>query len=173
MPVYEGLVESIHESGAKVVIRPDNQCIPGAPGVSKRVCHCASDGSTLRIEALNRVDAGEGDWVSVSAKPSALMKKAATLLGIPMLGLLLGIVVALVITQGFTLQSTAGGIVVAGGLLMGVIMGVMTFRRVSDGYQPVIDRIIEPRMTAPSLFEKDKSPSDCFEGGLLHSKSEK
>ena len=78
MPVYEGVVENINENGARVVIRPDSQCIPGAPGVSKRVCHCATDGSTLKIDALNSVNAGEGDWVSVSVRPGALMKNAGT-----------------------------------------------------------------------------------------------
>ncbi|MFH1951724.1 MAG: SoxR reducing system RseC family protein [Pseudomonadota bacterium] len=152
MPDYEGLVESVKENWvALVVIRPDNQCIPGAPGVSKRVCHCASDGSTLRIEALNSVNARAGDWVSVRQEPGTLMKNAAILLGIPMLGLILGVAVAIVLTQVFTAQETAVGISVAVGLLLGIIVGVMAFRRVSSDNQPVIERICSQVETASSF----------------------
>ena len=159
MPQHEGFVAGIKENGkAEVVIQPDNAGISGAPQLKDIVCHCATDGSTITIELLNRAGAGVGDWVSITQRPGALMKNAAILLGIPVVGLLAGIAVASIITHGFASHITGGILVPTAGLLLGIIIGVITFRRVSTNSQPSIDYIIRTRLEAASLLDKNQSP---------------
>ncbi len=158
MPHYEGLVTSLKEDGkAEVVIQPGSMGIPGAsPQVNRRVCHCATDGSTITIEALNRVGAGVGDRVFVSRDTSGLIKNASVLLGIPLLGLCAGIVLAAVITHGFAFHVTGGIVAVAASFLLGIVIGVSVFRRVSAGSWPVIDQIVKTRLGAASMSGENR-----------------
>ncbi|MBW1908344.1 MAG: hypothetical protein JRJ11_02215 [Deltaproteobacteria bacterium] len=57
MPRHEDFVATLKEDGkAEVIIQPGSMGVPGAsPQINRRVCHCATDGSTITIEALNRV----------------------------------------------------------------------------------------------------------------------
>lgn len=159
MPQYEGFVADLKENGkAEVVIQPCNAGIPGAPQLKDIVCHCATDGSTITIEAINKAGAGVGDWVSITQRPSALMKNAVILLGIPFVGLLAGIAVASIITHGFVYHITGGILILTASLLLGIIIGAITFRRVSANSQPVIGYIIRTRLEADSLLDKNQSP---------------
>jgi len=93
MPRHEDFVATLKEDGkAEVIIQPGSMGVPGAsPQINRRVCHCATDGSTITIEALNRVGAGVGDWVSVSRNATEMIRNAALLLGIPIIGLIAGL----------------------------------------------------------------------------------
>lgn len=147
MPQYEGFVSSIKGDGkAEVIIRPGNPSIPNAPELSKTVCHCATDSSTITVEALNRAGAHAGDLVSVKRNPTALMKNTAVLLGIPAIGLISGIVAGMILNQGFAVHTTGAVIVAAAGLLLGIIIAVISYRRVSSDDLPVITRIIRTRL---------------------------
>lgn len=145
MSQHEGFVASLKQNGkADVVIQPDDPSIPCAPEVSKRVCHCATDGSTVIVEALNRAGADVGDWVSVSRSPSPLMKNAATLLGIPAIGLMLGIAVAVFLNQRLAVNEAGAVFVAVAGLVLGSIIAWISYRRMSadNRLAPVITRII-------------------------------
>jgi len=152
---HEGIIGTLKGDGrAEVVIQPVNAGIPGASTrVNRHACHCATDGSFITIEALNGVGAEVGDLVSVRRDASALAKNAAALLGIPMAGLLTGIILAVFLTHGFSWRIAGGMIVMALCLLCGVAIGVLTFRRVSVGSIPVIEEIIEKRWKGPLLSE--------------------
>jgi|GEM_PF-829594 len=145
MPTNEGFVATLRKDGmAEVVIQPVSSGIPGAsPRVNRHVCHCATEGSTLTIEALNRVGAEVGDYVSVFRDSSGLLRNAASLLGIPAAGLLGGILLAAFLTDGFSYRIAAGMIAMAASLFSGIAIGVLVFRRVSAGNPPVIEQIIE------------------------------
>lgn len=146
MSQYEGFVVSLKQNGkADVIIQPGKPSIPGAPEVSKRVCHCATDGSTVIVEALNRVGSGVGDLVSVSRTPGALMKSAATLLGLPAMGLILGIAVAVFLNQRLGVNEAGAVFVAVAGLVLGGIIAWVSYRRmaVNDQFTPVITRIIK------------------------------
>jgi len=145
MPTNEGFVATLRKDGkAEVVIQPVSSGIPGAsPRVNRLVCHCATKGSALTIEALNRAGAEVGDYVSVFRDRSGLLKNAASLLGIPTVGLLGGILLAAFLTDGFSFRIAAGMIVMAASLFSGIAIGVLIFRRVSAGNPPVIEQIIE------------------------------
>ncbi|MFO7600363.1 MAG: SoxR reducing system RseC family protein [Candidatus Desulfacyla sp.] len=145
MPTNEGFVATLRKDGkAEVVIQPVSSGIPGAsPWVNRHVCHCATEGSTLTIEALNRVGAEVGDYVAVFRDRSGLLRNAASLLGIPVMGLLGGIILAGFLTDGFSFRIAGGMIAMAASLFSGIGIGVLVFRRVSAGNPPVIEQIIE------------------------------
>jgi microcompartment protein CcmK/EutM len=146
MSLYEGFVAGLRADGkAEVVIRPGKPGIPGAPELTEKVCHCATNGSTVRIEALNWVGAGVGDWVLLSRRAGVLMKNAVVLLGIPVIGMLSGVVVGAIFSDGFAFRVTATVVSAAVGLLLGLVIGVATYRRMSADDQPVIRRIIRTR----------------------------
>jgi len=159
MSQYEGFVASLKQNGkADVIIQPGKPSIPGAPEVSKRVCHCATDGSTVIVEALNRAGAGVGDWVSVSRSPSPLMKNAATLLGIPAIGLISGIVAGILLNQRLAVNEAGAVFVSVAGLVLGGIIAWVSYRRMAVDNQlaPVITRIIKrSSKTAASLMAID------------------
>jgi positive regulator of sigma E activity len=154
MPRHEGFVATLKGGDrAEVVIQPGSMGVPGvSPHVNRHVCHCATDGSTITIEALNRVGAGVGDWVSVSRNATEMIRNAALLLGIPTVGLIAGIILATFLTDGFSFRIAGGIIAMAACLLSGVTIGVLIFRRVSTGNQPVIEQIIEKRRPGDSFF---------------------
>jgi hypothetical protein len=132
MPRHEGFVATLKgDDRAEVIIQPGSMGVPGAsPHVNRHVCHCATDGSTITIEALNRVGAGVGDWVSVSRNATEMIRNAALLLGIPIIGLIAGIILAAFLTDGFSFRIAGGIIAMAACLLSGIAIGVLTFRRV-------------------------------------------
>ncbi len=159
MPDHKGFVASLTADGkAEVVIRPDMPGIPNAPEVSAKVCHCATDGSTVRIEALNMAGAGVGDWVSVSHS-GILMKNVAVLLGIPVLGGISGLAVGAIFTGGLAVHVTNALIFTLAGLFLGIIIGSAVYRRLSPHNQPVISRVIRTRTEVASLFNTDRSCS--------------
>lgn len=158
MPRYEGFVATLKKDGkAEVIIQPGSMCIPGAsPRMNRHVCHCATDGSTITIEALNNVGAGVGDRVFVNSDTSGLVKNAAVLLGIPLMGLFAGIALAAVLTHGFAFHMTGGIVAVAVSFLLGIVIGVSVFKRVSAGGQPVIDQIVKIRLEAASMSGENR-----------------
>jgi hypothetical protein len=146
MPKHVGFVASLKENGkADVIIRPGMPGIPNAPEVSERVGHSPTDGSTVIVEAWNRAGAQVGDRVSVSQSPGTLRKNAVTLLGIPGMGLILGIVAGVVVYQRFDLHPTVSVIVGAAVLLLANIIAAIRYRQRSADNLPVITRIIKTR----------------------------
>jgi len=157
MPQYEGFVTSLKENGkAEVVIQPGNAGIPGAPQLKDIVCHCATDGSTITIEAFNKAGAGVSDLVSVSRSTTAMIRNAAALLGIPLISIIVGIILAAFLTDGLSFRIANGIIAMAACLLLGITIGVLIFRRISTGNQPVIDRIVKTRLEMASIYGDDK-----------------
>ncbi len=151
MPKHTGFVASLKGNDrADVIIRPGIPGIPNAPEMSERVCHAPTDGSTVVVEAWNRAGAQVGDWVSVSQSPATLKKNAATLLGIPGAGLLLGIIAGVAVYQRFGVHPTVSVIVGAAVLLLTNIIAAVSYKRRSADNPPVITRIIKKRkdMTA-------------------------
>lgn len=140
MAQYDAVVTSLLPNGrAEIVIRPDKPGIPDAPEISRRVCHCATDGSMVRTEALNRADAQVGDWVSVYRKPGVVMKNVAALIGFPLAGVIAGTML------GSALGKAAMAIAALGGGLLGIVLGVRYYRHLSEENLMVIDRVIRSR----------------------------
>ena len=94
MSRYEGLVTGTGPSGRTLVtIRPGQMGIPGAPEVSRRVCHTSTNGSTVTVDALNTIGAEMGDWVSIRQADGVAKRNLAVLLGIPLSGGISGMIV--------------------------------------------------------------------------------
>jgi hypothetical protein len=79
------------------------------------------------------------------------IKNAATLLGIPVLGAASGLVVGAIFTDGFAVDVTPAVFVTAVGLLLGTIIGVLTYKRMSTVKEPSISRVIRTRTEMPSV----------------------
>lgn len=146
MPEYEGFVASLKEDGkAEVLLRHNMSGVVGAPGVSAKVCHCASNGSQVTLEALNPLRAAVGDWVAVRVETSAVMRNAGFLIGIPILALALGWVVSLLLGESYLFGVPAAFLCVFCSLPLGVVAGVLLYKRWSKGALPMITRVIQPR----------------------------
>ena len=154
MPRYEGYITCIKEDGkAEVIIGQGNTGVPGAsPQVSRRVCHCATDGSNIKIEALNRAGAGVGDLVIVSLDSSGLIKNAIVLIGIPGICLIIGIVIAYILIRDLLFPMTGGILVAAGLFLLGIALGIRIYKRISAKNQPMIENVIKRPIDADSII---------------------
>ncbi|MDD2605396.1 MAG: SoxR reducing system RseC family protein [Desulfobacteraceae bacterium] len=152
MPQYEGYVAMRMAGGrAEVFIQPGSPGIPGVSGeVNRRVCHCASDGSSFTVEALNSAGAQAGDRVVVSLNRGALVRNVAAGLGPPLAGLVLSLALVSSLTHGFARNIGAGLLVSGAVLFSGIIVGMLAFRRFSVQNLPVVERIIMSRIEAPS-----------------------
>ncbi|MDY6988462.1 MAG: SoxR reducing system RseC family protein [Thermodesulfobacteriota bacterium] len=158
MPLYEGVVASLMADGrAEVVIRPGKPAIHGAPELTQKVCHCATNGSTVKTEALNGVGADVGDWVLLSRRAGVLVKNAVVLLGIPVIGAVSGLVAGAILFDGAAFPFAAMVVSAAVGLFLGLVVGVATYRRISVDDQPVIRRILRSRTDAASMPHGDPS----------------
>jgi len=151
MPQYEGTVNSINEDGnAGVVIHPDGARIPGAPQLNRR--HAPSESSKITIQALNRPGAAPGDLVSIDLEARMLVRNAAKLLGIPLLGLTLGIAGGGILARTLTIHPPVALLLSAAGLMIGIITGVITYKKTTTQNMPVITHIIEKGATGPGFF---------------------
>jgi len=164
MAHYEAAVASLLPNGrAEIVIRPDKPGIPDAQEIAQRVCHCATDNSMVRTEALNRAGASVGDWVTVSRKPSATLKNITALIGFPLAGAIAGGVL------GTLLGSATMAIAALAGALLGILLGVWSYRRWSEENMLVIDSVIKSRDEVAAIFAGQtgtggKEPSGCQVG---------
>ncbi len=164
MAQYEAVVASLLPNGrAEIVIRPDKPGIPDAQEIARRVCHCATDNSIVRTEALNRAGASVGDLVSVSRKPYAVLKNVFTLIGLPLMAAIAGGLL------GSRMGSAGMGIAVLAGALLGIMLGLWSYRRGSAENMPVIDAVIQSRDKFTDIFPGQagaggKEPSGCQVG---------
>ncbi len=160
MAQYEGLVTGLLPNGrAEIMIRPDKPGIIDAPEISERVCHCATDSSTIRLEAFNRAGAMVGDWVQVSRESTFFLKNAGALFGFPLAGAAAGAAL------GRALGGTAMIYLALSASLLGLVLGVLFYRHRSAQNLPMIDRILQSRdEIAGRIAAAGKDSSGCQEG---------
>lgn len=160
MRTYQGVVAKLTATGmAEILITPGDQSIPGAPEVSKKVCHKASDGSTLRIEAVNRAGAEVGDWVSLTRPPGIFKKNATALFGMPLLGCLVGGGAGGVMILGLGLPVAALVLCGAIGLLLGIIVGGKQYRALSEHNQPIVSQIVKKGSELAAMMKDNQGTS--------------
>ncbi len=161
MPEYEGFIASINEDGkAEVIIQPEISGIVGAPGLSTKVCHCASSSSQVTIEALNPIKAAVGDRVAVRVDASLLIRNAGALIGMPAIALALGWAVSLLIPDSDLVGVPIRFLCIFCSLPLGVTAGALLYRHWSRGNLPVVNRIIQTRleMASDSTAAQDPRP---------------
>lgn len=149
MSESQGLVVDASEDGrVKVLLEASDPCIHCAEEVD--VCNCSGGSSRVIIRALNSPGASVGDLVSISHKPGALLKSITIFLVIPVLGLIAGLVISAVLNQRDTVSMSLTAIPAVVGLLVGIAISVLAYRRVSADIQPFISRIIRTGLELPS-----------------------
>jgi len=147
----EGMVASVGQEGkAHVMIQTD----ASVSGCASRTghCHCSRGGGAVTIAVQNRVGAHEGDYVSVGFVPGAAVKSVAVMLGIPLLGLLSGIIAGTVLVQKGLLFPTGAFVVAAACFALAVFAAAVVYRRMSGDIQPFIERVITKGLGAGALF---------------------
>jgi len=158
MEQFEAVVTSLLPNGkAEILIQPDRTGDPNAPA-----CHCSANKTLFRIEALNRADALVGDWVSVSRNSADIMKNVGTLIGIPLAGAIAGAML------GNLWGGTALVVFCLAGIFLGIMIGLQSYRRLSERNLPVIDRVIQSRSELAAMYsDKTTAGKDrpgCGEG---------
>jgi YHS domain-containing protein len=150
MSELKGFVTRITGDGsAEVVIQAEGpDCIPGAPEID--LCHhCTGCSAEVSIKALNRACAATGDLVYMSHQPGRIAKNALSLLGIPVIGLMLGTAAGVILYERATVHEIGAFLVAAAGILLGIIVGVRVYKLGSADNQPVITQIIRAGAKAP------------------------
>ena len=158
MPEYEGFVASLKEDGkAEVIVRAETSGIVGAPGVSKKVCHCASSSSQVTMEALNPVQAAVGDRVAVRVDASLLLRNAGALIGMPVLALALGWAVSFFIPESEVLGVPVRFLCLFCSLPLGVAAGSFCTGIGPGGICPVSHGSFERGRKWPQVSRRPKS----------------
>ena len=164
MPEYQGLVTRIlDQDRAEIAIAPGEQGILDAPEESKKVCHSCTDGSTVRLEVINRAGAEVGDWVSFIRSAAAIKQNAKTLLGIPLLSVVLAAGVGWVLSMAIGPYAAIPLAAAALGLLVGLFIGVRRYRRLSLHNPLTITRIVKKRAEVAAMFKKKPGAHPCGE----------
>jgi len=149
MSTSEGIVLEVNEEGkAKVLLEASDPCIHCAEELD--VCNCSGSSSKVTIRALNALGASVGDLVSISHKPGALLKSIAIFLVIPTVGLIAGLIMSAVLNQKYTVGLSATAIPAVSGLMLGIAISVLVYRRVSVDIQPFVSHIIRSGLQVPS-----------------------
>jgi len=140
MAQYEAMVATLLPNGrAEVVIRPDKPGIPDASEIAERVCHCATENSMVRTEALNRAGALVGDLVAVQRNSAVVMKNILFLIGFPLVGAIAGSLL------GSLVGGAAMAIITLAGASLGITLGIRSYRRFSEKNLLVIAHVIKSR----------------------------
>ena len=145
MAEEQGFVSSVGKDGqARVVTDRKDACA----GCGAKHC-CVSFGvnSEMVVKARNMVGAKVGDLVSVSIGSGTVIKGAATLYLIPVVGLVLGVSMADAVGASLPMSETAATMSFGfGGLILGFIVTAFISRWMSarNKLTPMITRIIKP-----------------------------
>jgi YHS domain-containing protein/positive regulator of sigma E activity len=138
MKQAQGRVMAIGEDGkARVAIQTDDT-LPGCSSRSEHCHQCSEGTSSLVIKVSNKAGAGIGDNVSVLFKSGAVLKSVLILLGIPLTGILAGVILGEnsgLSQQGAFLAGTAC-------FAFAALLAFMTYRHFSGDIQPYIDQVI-------------------------------
>jgi YHS domain-containing protein/positive regulator of sigma E activity len=151
----EGMVASVEKDGKAHVMIHTDESVSGCASCASQTehCHCSGGGAGLTITVQNRAGAHEGDYVSVGFVPGAVLKNVAVMLGIPFMGLMIGVVSASVWVQNGFLSSTGGVLAGAACFALAVLVAAVLYSRISAGIQPFIERIITGSSGASRLFD--------------------
>jgi hypothetical protein len=156
MSQSKGLVVRVTGDGdAEVAIQTAHtDCIPGAPDID--LCHhCTGCSAEVRIKASNRAGAALGDLVCVSHNPGKVMKNVFSLLGIPLIGLMLGTAIGVILYQGASVDETGAFLTASAGIFLGIIVGMRVYKGGAGDNQPLITRIEKAATEAASSHTVD------------------
>ncbi len=149
MSESEGIVVDAAENGkVKVLLEASDPCIHCAEDLE--VCNCSGGSSRVIIKALNSVGASVGDLVSISHQPGALLKSIVIFFVIPVAGLITGLLISAILDRRSLVGLNSTLLLASAGLLLGIVISVFTYKRLSDDIQPYISHIIRTGLQIPS-----------------------
>jgi len=161
MAQEKGLVTSITEDGWAQVETDRNDADSNCD--SCRVTFGSN--SEMTIKAINRAGAGVGDLVSIHLSSGTIMKSAAILYLIPVVGLISGASMGEGLSTRLAIsQTSATALLSLAGFILGFIITALISRWMSGRRKlsPIITRIIRRGIIAPesSPTPSIKSPKD-------------
>jgi YHS domain-containing protein len=134
--------------------REHTHCIPGAPDID--LCHhCTGCSAEVRIKASNSAGAALGDLAYVSHNPGKVIKNVLSLLGIPLIVLMLGTAIGVILYQGASVHETGASLAASTGIFLGIMLGMRVYGGGSGDNQPLITRIEKAAMEAASSHTVD------------------
>jgi len=146
-----GKVVGIEKNGWARVITERTGACGGCQ--TKQHCHSCLTNSKIEARALNMAGARTGDLVSVSIKTETLLKSAAILYLVPVLGMLAGALSGPVIGKILALSETVSAILFGFvGFSLGFVLVYFYSRKMSsqNRLSPIIEQIIiSPKGVAP------------------------
>ena len=145
MAEEQGFVSSVGKDGQAQVVTDRKDACAGCG--AKHCCVSFGVNSEMVVKAQNMVGAKVGDLVSVSIGSGTLIKGAATLYLIPVVGLVLGVLMADAVGASLPMSETAATISFGfGGLIVGFMVTAFISRWMSacNKLTPMITRIIKP-----------------------------
>ena len=138
-----GKVVGIEKNGwARVITERTSAC---SSCQTKQHCHSCLTQAKIEARALNVAGARTGDLVSVSIKTETLLKSAAVLYLLPVLGLLAGALTGPVIGKLLTLGETVSAILFGFvGFGLGFVLVILYSKKMSsqNRLSPIIKQII-------------------------------
>ena len=145
MAQRKGLVIRVEKDGwAQVATERKGSCDGCGPGHN---CHSCLSSSKIVTRVLNKPGAKAGDLVTVSLDSDMILKNAAVLYLLPIVGLVASALLGadLSVDWGVSETGTSIGFGVAG-LCLGFFIAVFISKRMSadDRLTPIISRIIQP-----------------------------
>jgi YHS domain-containing protein/positive regulator of sigma E activity len=144
MKQAQGRVTAIGEDGeAQVAIQTDDT-LPGCSSRSEHCHQCSEGTSSLVIKVSNKAGAGIGDNVSVLFKSGAVLKSVLILLGIPLIGILAGVVLG----ENSGLSQRDAFLAGTACFAFAALLAFMTYRHFSADIQPYINQVIAVRPAA-------------------------
>jgi len=154
-----GKVVGIEKNGwARVVTERTGAC---SSCQTKQHCHSCLTQAKIEARAINVAGARTGDLVSVSIKTETLLKNAAVLYLVPVLGLLAGALTGPVIGKILTLGETASAILFGFiGFGLGFLLVIFYSKKMSsqNHLAPIIKQII---MSSQGVAVPEATDHDC------------
>lgn len=145
MAQRKGLVVKAEENGwAQVATERKGSCDGCGPGNS---CHSCLSSAKIVTPVINKAGAKAGDLVTVSLDSDMILKNAAVLYLIPIVGLMGGALLGAGLSGDWGISETGAAIGFGGaGFCLGFLIAVLISKRMSadDRLTPTISQIIQP-----------------------------
>lgn len=115
-----GVIVGLDDGNAIVSIKRDTAC-----GKCK-ACPSSNENEVL-IKVLNNINAQPGDKVGITMEPSKILRAAAIVYGIPLVGLVVGVLAGMSVASQFNIDPELFGL--AGGILFTLLtfFGIRSF----------------------------------------------
>ena len=147
----KGIIVRTGENGWADVVCERSSACSGCQ--SKQNCHSCLSHSKTTVSVLNKAGAQKGDLVSISISNGELLKGAATLYLLPVVGLMVGAFIGPNFDTILSFSGTGLSVLFSFlGLCLGFAIAASVSRRISakNKMVPIADKIIFPKHKPPS-----------------------